>query len=309
MSQLAWPEMKRYGYSPKIGVCSIVAAAPLAFLIPPSTPMITYGMLTGVSIGALFMGGVLPGVLLVIFISLLTVIRCVIHPELAPRAEGTTWKEKWKSLGGAWPILLLVLVMMYCIWGGVTTVNESAGLAVVCILVICLLKHRLTGKDIPLCIKESAKNAAALFFLFVGIQIYNSFLSVTTLPTKLCNFILGLDTSPMMIVWAIIILYIILGCFIDTVVIVMLTVPLFAPIISGLGFSLVWFGCLQTMMVGLGGITPPLGMILFVTCAGIKDVPMSAVMKDIWPYVGITILVCVIIMYIPEIVTWLPSLM
>jgi tripartite ATP-independent transporter DctM subunit len=265
MSQLAWPEMKRYGYDPRIGVSSIVAAAPLAILIPPSTPMIVYGMLAQVSVGNLFMGGWIPGIVLTILLSGLIVYQSLRHPERAPRAEKSTLKEKLTSLKAAWPIHALGVVIMFCIWGGITTENESAGLAVICCMLIVFLKRRATDKDMLLCIRECAINAAALFFMFVGIQVFNAFLAMSTLPSKLCNLVVGLKIAPMGIIWVIVILYIILGCFIDSSVITVLTVPIFAPIVAALGFDLVWFGIITFLMIAIGGITPPVGMVLFVT--------------------------------------------
>ncbi len=309
MSQLAWPEMKRYGYDARIGVSSIVAAAPLAILIPPSTPMIVYGMLAEVSVGNLFMGGWIPGIVLTIMLSGLVVFQSKRHPERAPRAEKSTGREKWVSLRGAWPILALVIVMMICIWGGIATVNESAGLAVVCCMLIVFIKHRAGGKDMLVCIRECAINAAALFFMFVGIQVFNAFLALSTLPIKLCNFVVGLDIPPMGVIWVIVVLYIVMGCFIDSSVITMLTVPIFAPIVAALGFNLVWFGIITVLMIALGGITPPVGMVLFVTSNRIPDVPIGVIMKAIWPYVIVTILVCIMVMYIPGMALWLPSLM
>lgn len=309
MSQIAWPEMKRYGYSYKVGLTSIAAAGPLAILIPPSTPLITYGILSGAPVGKLFMAGWLPGILLVIILSITTVILVKLHPDWAPQAEKASFKEKLQSLKNAWPILLLIILMMYCIWGGVTTVNEAAGLSVVACLVICIAKRRAGWKTVLKTLHTSAISATSLFFIFIGIQIFNSFLSLSTLPAKLSSIVTTLDISPMGVIWVIVVLYIILGCFIDTPVIMMLTIPLFAPIVAALGFDLVWFGIVSTMMVAMGSITPPVGICLFVIGARVPDVPLSALMKSIWPYVIATFAASVIVIYVPALSTWLPSIM
>lgn len=309
MSQIAWPEMKRYGYEDKIGLCSIAAAGPLAILIPPSTPIIIYGILSGTSVGSLFMAGWIPGILLCFCLCLYTFFRAKRHPELAPRADKCTAKEKMKSLLGAWPILALIVFIMVCIWGGITTVNEAAGVSVVVCLIIVLAKKRASFKELMKTLADSGIMAAGLFFMFVGIQLFNSFLGLTQMPAKLAALISGLNCGPYVVIWVIVIIYIILGCFIDTPVIMMLTIPLFAPVVAALGFNLVWFGILSTMCVALGSITPPVGICLFVIAARIPEVPLSKLMKGIWPYVLVTFIVTVIIMYVPQISLWLPNMM
>ena len=309
MSQVAWPEMKRYGYSPKIGLTSIAAAGPLAILIPPSTPLIMYSILSGASVGSLFMGGWLPGILLTIILCIVTVVMVKLKPSLAPRADKATMAEKFKSLIKAAPILILIILMMYCIWGGVTTVNEAAGLSVVATLIIIIAKRRAGIKAILKTLRDSTVMCAALFFMFVGIQVFNSFLAMSGLPRKLTALVTSLDVSPMAIIWAIFILYLILGCFIDTPVIMMLTIPLLAPAVAALGFDLTWFGIFTAMTVALGSITPPVGICLFVIAARVPEVPLSYLMKNIWPYVIGTIIATIIVMYVPALATWLPNLM
>ena len=309
MSQVAWPEMKRYGYSPKIGLTSIAAAGPLAILIPPSTPLIMYSILSGASVGSLFMGGWLPGILLTIILCIVTVVMVKLKPSLAPRADKATLAEKFKSLIKAAPILILIILMMYCIWGGVTTVNEAAGLSVVATLIIIFAKRRAGMKAILKTLRDSTVMCAALFFMFVGIQVFNSFLAMSGLPRKLTALVTSLDVSPMAIIWAIFILYLILGCFIDTPVIMMLTIPLLAPAVAALGFDLTWFGIFTAMTVALGSITPPVGICLFVIAARVPEVPLSYLMKNIWPYVIGTVIATIIVMYVPDLATWLPNLM
>lgn len=309
MSQIAWPEMKRYHYNRKLGLCSIAAAGPLAILIPPSTPLITYGILAETSISKLFMAGWIPGIMLTLILCITTYIRCRINPKLAPLADKTSRKEKLHSVLQAWPILVLIIVIMIFIWGGITTVNEAAGLAVLVAMIITFVKRRLNVKQMLLTVKKCATVASGLFFIFVGIQVFNSFLGLTRLPARLAAFITGLDVPPMVIIWCIVILYLILGCFIDGPVVIMLTIPLFAPAVASLGFDLVWFGILSTMTVALGSITPPVGICLFVIAARIKDCKLSELMSGIWPYVIATFVATVIVMYIPALSTWLPSLM
>jgi len=309
MSQVAWPEMKKYKYDPRIGLCSIAAAGPLAILIPPSTPLMIYGILSGTSVGKLFMAGWIPGILLTIMMCLTSVLLAVRHPDWAPLADKTTRKEKIKSLLNAWPILLLVVVIMVCIWGGITTVNEAAGIAVIVCLIIVICKRRANPKALWQTLVKSAYAAAGLFFMFIGIQVFNTFLSLTGLPGMLTSFVTNLSLSPYMVIWAIVILYLFLGMFIDAPVIMTLTIPLIYPAVQALGFDLVWYGIISALCSALGMITPPVGICLFVIGSRCKDVPLGVIMKGIWPYVLAVILCIALVMYIPQLALWLPSIM
>ena len=309
MSQVSWPEMKRYGYDPKIGLSSIAAAGPLAILIPPSTPIIIYGILAEVSVGQLFMAGWIPGIILTTALCLTTLILTRIHPTWAPSADKEPLKEKVKALGQAWPILLLVVMVMVCIWGGFSTVNEAAGVAVVGAAVICFAKRRISVKEFIKTLHDSASTCAGMFFMFIGIQVFNSFLTLSGLPSVISAWVCGLQMSPYAVIWAIVVLYLILGCFIDTPVIMMLTIPLFAPAVAALGFNLIWFGIVSTMCVALGSITPPVGLCLFVIAARIKDVPLATIIRGIWPYILATLIVTAAVIHIPVLATWLPSVM
>ena len=309
MSQVAWPEMKRYGYEPRLGLCSIAAAGPLAILIPPSTPLMIFGILSGTSVGALFMAGWIPGILLTIFMCAVSVILAKMHPDWAPRADKTTWKEKLKSLGQAWPILLLIVVIMVCIWGGVTTVNEAAGVAVIVCLIIVIAKRRAGPKAIWQSLVKSTCGAAGLFFMFIGIQVFNSFLSLTQLPGKLTTLVTSLPLSPNAIIWCIVIMYFILGMFIDAPVMMMLTIPLLYPAVAALGFNLVHYGIISALCSALGMISPPVGICLFIIGSSCPDVPLSTIMKGIWPYVIAVVAAIAAVIYIPQLALWLPSIM
>lgn len=308
MSQVAWPEMKRYGYHSGLGLSSIAAAGPLAILIPPSTPMIMYAVLSGASIGDLFLAGWGSGIMLTVLLCLTIVLIVKLRPDFAPKADKTTLKEKFKSLGSCWAILLLVLLVMYCIWGGVTTVAEAAGVAAICCTLIVISKRRIGAKAIIMTIKKSAIQAAGMMFMFVGIQVFNNFLVLTRLPAQLSVFINSLHIAPIAVILVIVLIYLALGCFIDSPVITMLTTPIFAPLVVALGYDLVWFGIISTMCVALGSITPPVGICLFVIGARV-DEPMSVLYRWIWPFVITTLIGTLLIVFIPDICMFLPNLL
>ena len=309
MTQVAWPEMKSNKYEPKLGLASIAAAGPLAILIPPSTPLMIYGILSGTSVGKLFMAGWVPGIVLTILMCFTTYIIARIRPAWAPRAEKTTSREKLHSLLNALPILLLVVVIMVCIWGGITTVNEAAGVAVIVCLLIIIMKRRAGVKNIWGALTNCASAAAGLFFMFIGIQIFNSFLSLTQLPKTLTTFITSLPLSPYAVMWCIVLLYLILGMFLDTPVMMMLTIPLIYPVVQALGFDLVWYGIISALCSAMGMITPPVGICLFVIGSRVPDVPLSTVMKGIYPYVVAVLVAITLVMYIPQLALWLPGIM
>lgn len=308
MTQMSYPEMKRYGYKQELALGAIAAAAPLAILIPPSTPMIIYGILSGASIGKLFLAGWIPGLVLLACLIAVILIQVKSHPEWAPSPEKKfTMKEKCMALLDCLPILILVFLVMFCIWGGASTVNEAAGIGAIGALIIVLAQRKLKFKECITCMKNCAVMSASMFFLFVGVQIFNVFMSLSGVPAALAAWVSSLPLSPYAVVWVIVAIYLILGCFIDTPPIMMLTIPLFAPVMTALGFDLIWFGVISTVCIAMGGITPPVGICLFLTSAKSGE-GLHVVMKGVWPFVVATFIALVILIYVPALSLWLPGL-
>lgn len=308
-SQVAWPEMRRNGYSPRLGLAAIAAAGPLGTLIPPSIPLIMYGIMSETSIAKLFMAGWLPGILLLICLCLTINLWVRFKPGDAPRAPKASLKERLLSLSHVWPFLLLVLLVMGGIWGGICTVNEGAALGAVGSVIITLCMRRLNLKSFMECLKRVCGTGASFFFLFVGVQLFNSFMTLSGLPRSLAAFVSGLNVSPMAVVWIIVVIYLFLGCFIDVAPMMMLTVPIFAPMIRSLGLDMVWFGIIITFCSALGVLTPPVGMNLFVLANRVPDVEIQEIIRGIWPFLFATFVALILIMYIPQIATLLPNLM
>ena len=230
------------------------------------------------------------------------------HPDWAPFPEQTfSMKEKLRALLDCLPILLLVVLVMFCIWGGASTVNEAAGIGAIGALIIVLLQRKMNLKAAVQCMKNCAVMSSSMFFLFVGVQVFNVFMSLSGVPAALAAWVTSLPLSPYAIVWVIIAIYLVLGCFIDTPPIMMLTIPLFAPIMTALGFDLIWFGVISTVCIAMGGITPPVGICLFLTSSKSGE-GLHVVMKGIWPFVAATFIALVILIYFPAISLWLPGL-
>ncbi len=309
MTQVAWPEMKKNKYDPGIGLGSIVGSGPLAILIPPSTPLIMYGLLSGASIGRLFMAGWLPGLLLTFTLSLCTILQVKRNPERAPRMPKATRREKVASLKGVWAFLILMVVVMGGIWGGICTVNEAAGIGVIGCIIIVAIMRRMNFKEFCETIKGTASIGGAMFFMFIGIQVFNSFMSLSGLPRMLASAIAASHLPSQAIIWLIVILYLLLGCFLDSPPVMMLTISILAPIVSALGYDLVWFGIVVAFTVAVGALTPPVGINLFVVSSRAPDVPTATIIKGMIPYMVTILITLVIIFYVPQISLLLPNLM
>lgn len=309
MTQIAWPEMKRYGYSPRLGLGSIAAAGPLAILIPPSVPLMMYGILSEASVGQLFMAGWIPGILLMLTLSLTTIFLVKRDPASAPGTERYSLREKLVSLKNVWAILLLIVIIMGGIWGGLCTVNEAAGIGVIGALIIGMLRRKLKPKEAIAALKGVAGGSVSMYFSFVGLQIFNIFMALSGLPRALAGWIAGLSVPPIVIIWGIIVLYLFLGCFLDAPPIMLLTVSLIAPAVSALGYSLVWFGIVVAFTVAIAALTPPVGINLFVIRNRVPDVNFSEVLVGVMPYLAVTFITLVIIVFIPQISLFLPNLM
>ncbi len=309
MTQVAWPEMKESKYDPGLGLGSIVGAGPLAILIPPSVPLIMYGLLSGASIGRLFMAGWLPGLLLTVTLSVCTVIQVKMNPAKAPMMAKATMKARLRSLGAVWPFLVLILVVMGSIWGGICTVNEAAGIGVIGSMVIIAVMRRMNLRGFLQTLKKTCSAGCAMFFMFVGIQIFNTFMSLSGIPRALAMWVGGLPLPSSVIIWVIVLLYMVLGCFLDSPPVMMLTVGLLAPVVASLGYDLVWFGIIVAFTVAVGALTPPVGINLFVVSSRAPDVPIATIIRGMVPYLITIILTLIIIFYVPQISLWLPNLM
>lgn len=309
MTQASWPEMKRFNYSPELGLGSIAAAAIIAILIPPSIPLILYGIIAGESIGKLFVAGILPGLLLSVLLGIIIYIWCKIKPSIAPPSPKSSWKERLIGLKGIWEIFVIALIVIGGIWGGIFTPNEAAGVGCVFTLIVALIKRGTSWKQIIAHTREIALMGSSMFLLFIGVAIFNSFMALTELPQNSAAWVGTLPLSPMTILWIILLIYFLLGFFMDAPPVLLLTVSLFVPIIETLGFDKVWFGILTVLVVSLGALTPPVGMNVFVISARVPDVPIYTVFKGVMPFLLGAIATVAILVYVPQIVMYLPNIL
>jgi C4-dicarboxylate transporter, DctM subunit len=316
MSKVAYPSMKKLGYSDSLSTGVIAAGGTLGIMIPPSTIMVIYGIITETNIGKLFAAGVIPGMLTALLmmacIALMTARETSSQGKQAtwhaPAGERSTWPQRWQALRGIWGVLLLALVVLGGIYGGVFTATEGAGIGASGAFLFALARKRLTWAILYQVLVESARTTAMLFTLLIAATIFANFVNFTSMPNDLKEWITHQGLSPTMIIAAMMLIYVVLGTVMEELTMVLLTIPLFFPIVTALGFDPVWFGVLIVMIVQIGLISPPVGMNLFVLNALLPGVGLTAIFKGSWPFVAVMIFVLALLVAFPQISLWLPSL-
>ena len=309
MSKVAYPSMKKLGYSDALSTGVIASGGTLGIMIPPSTIMVIYGIVTETHIGKLFAAGVLPGILTAILLMVAVVLMTLRDPEHAPAGEKFTWKQRLEALRGIWGVLLLVIVVLGGIYGGVFTATEGAGMGAAGAFLFAWARKALTWESLIGILVESARTTAMLFTLLIAATVFANFVNFTTMPGDLKEWITHLDLSPVMVVGAMMVIYIILGTVMEELTMVLLTIPLFFPIVVQLGFDPVWFGVLIVMVIQIGLISPPVGMNLFVLNTLLPKVGLGTIFRGCWPFVVMQVVSLAILLFFPSISLYLPSLM
>ena len=309
MSKVAYPSMKKLGYSDALSTGVMAAGGTLGIMIPPSTIMVIYGIITETHIGKLFAAGVIPGIstalLMMVGISVIT----YFDPEHAPAGERTSWADRWRALRGIWGVALLVVIVLGGIYGGIFTATEGAGFGAAGAFFFALARRRLSWRSLFEVLVESSRTTAMLFTLLIAASVFANFVNFTTMPMDLKEWITHMGLSPTMVVVAMMVIYIILGTVMEELTMVLLTIPLFFPIVLSLGFDPVWFGVLIVMVVQIGLISPPVGMNLFVLNALLPGVNLGQIFRGCWPFVAIMAFMLLMLVMFPGISLWLPSLM
>jgi C4-dicarboxylate transporter, DctM subunit len=309
MSKVAYPSMKKLGYSDSLSTGVMAAGGTLGIMIPPSTILVIYGIVTQTNIGKLFAAGIIPGILTAILLMVAIVFITARDPEHAPAGEKTPWPERWRALRGIWGVLVLVIIVLGGIYGGVFTATEGAGIGASGAFLFALARRRLSWKILFDVLVESARTTAMLFTLLIAATIFANFVNFTSLPGDLKDWITQSGWSPTMVIVAMMLIYVVLGTVMEELTMVLLTIPLFFPIVMALGFDPVWFGVLIVMIVQIGLISPPVGMNLFVLNALLPQVGLGAIFRGCWPFVLMMIGVLGILIAFPQLSLWLPSLM
>lgn len=306
---VAIPEMTRRGYERKILFGSLAAGGTLGILIPPSIPMIIYAALVEQSVERLFIAGVVPGIVMSLVFMAYIWIHVTLRPALAPREEAhPTWAERLGALAGVAPMAVLILLVLGSIWLGYATPTEAAAVGASAAIGMSLLARRLPWRVFVDSVASTVRTTCMVLFIIVGAQILSYALVRTGASRALTAAVVGLGLSRWLLFAIVILLYVFLGCIIDGVSMMVLTLPILYPIVSAAGFDPIWFGIVLVIMIELGGITPPVGLNMFVIQGLSGGRPMSEVVWGSLPFGVMMLLVLVLISIAPGLVTWLPAL-
>ncbi|MGO2241735.1 MAG: TRAP transporter large permease [Halomonas sp.] len=284
MTRVALPEMERYGYNRGLATGALAAGGTLGIMIPPSIALLIYAILTEQSVGDMFMAGLIPGLLGLVMYALTVTVVMHLRPTLAIAGEPTSWKEKLASISGLVPFFGVFLIMILGIYFGVFTPTEGASVGAFATLLYAVVKGMRFG-GLWRSVQETLALSAVVFFMLVGAEMLGYFISVSRISFSISDFLYGLDVAPIVVVLCILLLYFVLGMFMDSIAMLVITVPVVFPIIQALGIDPVWFGIITVLTVELGLITPPVGMNVFVIKAMAPHVGLGEIFKGVAPFI------------------------
>ncbi len=308
-STVAYPEMRRYKYPQSFATGVIAAGGTLGAMFPPSTVLAVYGIITEQDIGKLFIAGILPGLLAVsMYIATIFLIGWI-RPGFLPAGDPATAAEKIAAVRGIWAPLALFVFVIGGLYGGLFSPTEAGGMGAGGAFLIGVVRGRLSGADIRTSLLQATRTAAAVFTVLIGALLFGYFLTITQTPQKVTEFMLGLGVGPYGVLALIMLMYLVLGCLMDAMAMIILTVPIIFPVIKALGFDPIWFGVIIVMTVELGLIHPPVGMNVFVIKSVVKDVDFMTIFKGVLPFILTDLVRLVILIAFPMIALWLPGRM
>ncbi|MDR3295134.1 MAG: TRAP transporter large permease [Clostridiales Family XIII bacterium] len=307
MSRVARPVMSKNGYKDEIIGGTLAVSGTLGTLIPPSTPFIIFGLMTETSIGKLFAAGVMPGIVMAICFCLTVFITGQKDKNAFPAGEVYTLKQKLVSLKGFIGMFILFFLVLGGIFSGITSVTEAAAIGALVSLIFLILRHRLNKTNFFGSLLDTIKTLGMVMITLVGAGVFGTFLTITKLPTNLASWVETLNVSPVVVILIILILYALLGCVMDTLALMILSVPIFVPIISALGYDVIWFGVIIVMIMNMGAVTPPVGLSCYVA-SGVMKIPLSKVFRGVVPFLLAFIVSLIIVLAFPQIALWLPNL-
>jgi len=309
MAKVAYPSMKRFGYSDGLATGAIASGGTLGILVPPSTIMVIYGIITETNIGQLFAAGILPGIIAATLLCLAVQWVTWRDPAAGPRGERTSWRQRAHALKDVWPVALLFLFVMGGIYGGLFTATEGAGMGAFGAMTFALWKRALNWGTLYAALVESARTTAMLFMILIGAFMFADFVNITSLPADLKDFVTGFGIHPIMVVVVICAIYVILGTAMEELSMILLTIPVFFPLILHLGFDPIWFGILIVTVVEIGLISPPVGMNLFVLKTLLPQVSTGTIFRGVMPFMAADVIRLGILIAFPVLSLYLPSLM
>ena len=307
MSRVAMPEMRRFGYHDSLATGSIAAGGTLGILIPPSVALVLFGIITGNDIGKLFIAGMVPGLVGLALYCLTVLAVTTVNPEAGPPGLRSSWRQRFRVLGRVWGVLFLFLVVIGGIYLGVFTTTEAAGIGAAVAAVFAIVRGGMRPREIYETLVASARMTAMIFAILIGAMIFANFVNVAGLLQLLDGLIRSLDLSPMGVLLSVFVLYLILGMVLESMSMMLLTVPIFYPLVVGQGFDPIWFGIFVVVVIEISLITPPVGMNVFVLRSTLPDTPTSTIFKGVMPFVVADILRLFLIIAFPWLVLALPG--
>ncbi|NKC30074.1 TRAP transporter large permease [Falsiroseomonas selenitidurans] len=314
MSQVALPEMRRHGYSPALATGTLAAGGTLGILIPPSVILVIYAIYTEMSIGALFVAAVIPGILATAGYMLVVNLYARLHPESAPAVARVGWRERLHATGEVWPVLLVFATVVTGIYGGWFSATEGAAIGAAATGLLAFGLGGMRWQGLKESLLSTAETTGLIFLVLLGAELFSAALALSHLPSELSAMVAALPVPPLVILGAILVVYFILGCFMESMAMVLLTLPIFIPLMLGLDFGLnrdqvlVWFGILVLMSVEVGMISPPFGLNLFVINAMAKDIPMGVTYRGVMGFCASDLLRILVLLLFPALSLWLPGL-
>jgi C4-dicarboxylate transporter DctM subunit len=310
MNKAALPEMRRYGYSDRLSFGSICAGGNLGILIPPSAAFVVYGFITETPIADLFIAGIIPGILLTVMFMGQIALQCKINPSLSSTHEPASLRDRLFALKGLIGIIVVFGLVMGGLMGGLFTPTEAGAAGSVAVLVVSLFYRQLTLKTLGRALLESAKTSAMIFLLIMGARYFSYFLTTTEVATSLSRVLLEAELNRYVILIMVAILYLVLGALMDIWSVMIITLPIFFGLLTvDLGFSPLQLGVITVLCIMIGCITPPVGVVVFTVAGMNRDVPMYTIFRGVWPFVATMCVLLLLLIFLPWISTWLPSLM
>ena len=308
--KVAYPAMRRFNYSPRLAAGTVAAGATIDFLIPPSLGFVIFGMLTEQSIGKLLISGIIPGLLLAGAFMVILYCWVKFNPNSALSSpDAVSWKEKISALKGIWGTVVIFLLVIGGIYTGLFTPTEAAGVGATLIFLMAIWKRKLTLRILLNSLMEALRVSVMVLFLVAGANVFSYFLALTTIPMKVSAWIIGLAVSRYVILTIIVLIYLLLGCFLDAISMMILTLPVIFPVVLQLGFDPIWFGVICVLMMGAGLITPPVGLCVNTVASIARDAPLEEVFKGALPFLIAILFITFLITLYPQLALFLPSMM
>jgi C4-dicarboxylate transporter DctM subunit len=313
MATVGMPEMRRFNYADELSAGSVASGGGLGMIMPPSVVLIIYGILTEQSIGKLFVAGIIPAILVTILFIFTIMIWCALRPEQGPKGERSSWKVRFKSLLDLGETLAVFLLVMSGLFFGLFTPTEAAAVGVFGVMLVSLIRRQMTWKSFVDALYETLRTSCMVMMLVAGAVVFGKFMAVTRIPFNIASWIGGFDLPAIIVLAMVVMVYFIGGCFMDSLALVMLTVPIFFPLVQQMGYDPIWFGIIIVMVTEMGVITPPVGINVYVVYGVARSLPggikLETIFKGIFPFMIAVLAGVIIMMIFPELILFLPNLM